>query len=122
MKGKNFLLIGGIVAAGIIAYGAYKCIYSGKKNNGKNGFDTERKEVSNSELELLTEHHASSEENMNEAKVGVISSIRERHYEAVKTMENSLNTIFYEQEVDNIVTENSETLERISGKLDDLLE
>ena len=50
----------------------------------------------------------------------VVHSVRERHSEAAKTMDKSLNTIFNDFEND-IVIENNYAFGEISGDLDDLL-
>ena len=54
-------------------------------------------------------------------KETVVAVIQERHREAAETMEDSLHTIFNDSDSDDVVSENSEALERIGTGLDDIL-
>ena len=57
---------------------------------------------------------------LDSTKKEVISSMKVTRKEAAQAIEGSLNTIFNEAEED-LVTENTETLNKISSDLEDLL-
>lgn len=124
MKGQSFLIIGGIVVVGVVAYEAYKhfCRPTSdeckKRTVKKDDLYTAHNDSEMSSAEV----HTSSDTDVYETRESVVHSVRERHCEAAKAMEESLNTIFSDSENPEIVTENSQTLEETSSDLDDLLE
>lgn len=122
MKGRTFFIIGGILVAGMIAYEIYKHfskpmgkIYREKLFPSNDTFAAN--DVPKSET---GETHLSTADEVYETKATVVHSVRERHGEAARAMEESLNTIFKETD-DGVVTENGELLETTSKELDDLL-
>ena len=120
MKGSKILIVGGFIVAGVIAYEIYKNYHSSKDsyevNASSTGCTTPKQ---NNDLPVATSATPASD--INEVKDTVISSIKERHYEAAKAMEESLNTIFKEDDKEAIVSENSDTLNQTSSNLNDLL-
>jgi len=79
-------------------------------NHNSNG-----EELSNSDsLEMAIENLAGNKSEAQEV-------IKMRHQEAAKTMESAMDKIFDEGAGDNVVSENEETLKRMSDELDDLL-
>jgi len=117
MKGSKYLFIGGLVVAGIIVCELCKHFQNEKNTYEENISKTKDNFCS---AEDTTPHTASTAD-VNEIKRSIADSVKERHYEAAKTIEYSLNTIFNENEAENIETENSEILEQTSNDLDDLL-
>lgn len=121
MKGSKFLIFGSLVVAGIIAYEIYKRYNSKKDDYHEIPLNTENTFDSNEITVLYTDPHSPSVTGFNEIKESAINSVNKRHYEAAKSIEESLNTIFKENEDETIVTENSEILDQISNDLNDLL-
>jgi hypothetical protein len=124
MKGRTFFIIGGILVAGVIAYEIYKHfskpmgkIYSEKR------FPSDDTSAANDvpKSEAAGNHSSTADEvYKTKATATVVHSVRGRHVEAARAMEESLNTIFKETD-DGVATENSELLETTSKELDDLL-
>ena len=117
MKGSKFLIIGGIVVAGVVAYELYKHYHSEKDTCRATPKDEDY--ISPMQKDSLVVH--SSEEPVSETKETVVASVRERHYEAARVMEESLNTIFKENNEEDIVSENSDALNQTNNDLNDLL-
>jgi len=120
MKGGKILIIGGLVVAGVIAYEIYKHYHSSKDSY----------EVSTSDVDSATprqndnppvDSSTKPASDIYETKDTVVTSVKERHYEAARVMEESLNTIFRENDEETIVSENSDTLSKTSSDLNDLL-
>ena len=118
MKGNKFLIIGGLVVAGIIAYEIYKHYCS----------ETNKQSLSPSEDEddLSTELRSvpptdSPVSDFCQKKETAIASVKGRHSEAGETIKESLNTIFEENNA-YIETENSKKLDDVSAELDELLQ
>lgn len=121
MKGFKFLIVGGIIAAGVVAYEIYKHFHISDDNNGVNEKSEKDDSFAVKDDNIIPEPYASSGEKVYEEREAVVSSVKERHYEAAKAMEDSLNTIFRETGNEDIVTENSDALNKTGGDLEDLL-
>lgn len=123
MKGSTFLIIGGIVVAGVVAYEVYKHFY--KPTNKKCEKEPVVKDVfrtaHDASESAFSETQTASADDLYKTRETVVHSVRERHSEAAKAMEESLNTIFSASENDEIVTENSRALGETSNDLGDLL-
>lgn len=122
MKGRAFFIIGGIVVAGVIAYEIYKHFSKPMdRGYGKKPSPSEDSSAANDvpESESLKARSTTADE-VYKAKAAIVHSVRERHGEAARVMEESLNTIFKETN-DEVITENSELLGNTSKELDDLL-
>ena len=120
MKGSKFLIIGGIVVAGVVAYELYKHYRSAKDTCNTNLKNEDY--ISPMQKDGPVVH--SSEEPVSdvfETKETVVASVKERHYEAARVMEESLNTIFKENNEEDIVSENSDALNQTNNDLNDLL-
>ena len=120
MKGTKFLIIGGIIVAGVVAYELYKHYHSAKDTCRATPKDEDY--ISPMQKDSPVVH--SSEEPVSdvfETKETVVASVRERHYEAARVMEESLNTIFKENNEEDIVSENSDALNQTNNDLNDLL-
>lgn len=120
MKGSKFLIIGGIVVAGVVAYELYKHYRSAKDTCNANPKNEDY--ISPMQKDSPVVH--SSEEPVSdvfETKETVVASVKERHYEAARVMEESLNTIFKENNEEDIVSENSDALDQTNNDLNDLL-
>jgi hypothetical protein len=121
MKKRIFLIMAGIVAASV---GAYRvCRRLGKTMSKEcNKKSTSNDSVHNTQdVSTSEETYTSTAADVCETREVVVHSVRERHSEAAKAMEQSLNTVFNDSINDDIVTENSQTLGKTSGDLDDLL-
>ena len=121
MKKRTFLVIAAIVVAGVVAYKIcrYLCRTTSKERNKKS---TSNDSVHNApDVSTSEETYTSTATDACETREAVVHSVRERHTEAAKAMEQSLNTVFNDSKNDDIVTENSQTLGEISSDLDDLL-
>lgn len=94
MKGSKFLIIGGIFAAGLIVYEIYKHCYSKKDNCRGNIPNRKDNAVPNQNNNPPAESSVMPASDIYETKEAVANSIKERHYEAAKAIEESLNTIF----------------------------
>lgn len=120
MKSNKILIIGGLVVAGVIAYELYKHYHSVKDTCEANTKDEDSifsKQGDNPPVDSS----ATPTSDVFETKETVVASVKERHYEAAKVMEESLNTIFKENDEETIVSENSDTLHQTSSDLNDLL-
>ena len=121
MKKCIFLIIAGIVAVGVAAYKVCRPFCKTVSE------DCQKEPISNdnihnvSDVSKSEEPHTPTVTDVYEARKAVVHSVRERHSEGAKAMEKSLNTIFNDSKNDNIVTENSQALGKISSDLDDLL-
>lgn len=120
MKGSKILIIGGLVVAGVIVYEIYKHHHSSK------GFY----EVSTSDADGATpkqndnppvDSSTKPASDIYETKDTVVASVKERHDEAARVIEESLKTIFKENDEESVASENSDTLSKTSSDLDDLL-
>ena len=114
MKGNRILIVGGLVVAGVIAYELYKHYKS-----LKGSYEVSTQDADNDIPPVDSSAKPASD--IYETKDTVVGSVKERHYEAARVMEESLNTIFKENDEDTIVSENSDTLCKTSGDLNDLL-
>lgn len=121
MKGFKYLIVGGIIVAGVVAYEIYKHFHVSDDNNGVNEKSEKDDSFVVKDNNIISEPYASSGEKVYEEREAVVSSVKERHSEAAKAMEDSLNTIFREIGNEDIVTENSDALNKTSGDLEDLL-
>lgn len=120
MKYSKFLIIGGLVVAGLAAYEIYKHCYSKKDNCRGNIPNRENNVIPEQNNNTYAESSAIPASDICESKEAVIDFVKARHCEAAKAAEESLNTIFKENE-GHVETENSEVLEKAGKDLDDLL-
>lgn len=118
MKSSTFLVIGGFVIAGAVAYGVYRYMESAKKTTV---------EISRENDITKTEHQTEKAatdplvaDDLGTIKEATISSVKAMHKEAAQAIEESLNTIFNGAEED-LVTENTEILNKISSNIEDPL-
>ena len=121
MKKRTFLVAAVIVITGVVAYKVCRYLYktTSKECNKKS---TSNDSVHNApDVSTSEETYTSTATDACETREAVVHSVRERHTEAAKAMEQSLNTVFNDSKNDDIVTENSQTLGEISSDLDDLL-
>ena len=115
MKGNKLLIIvGGLALVGVIAYEIYKHLHDVNDDYKMDKSFTE-------DDSPASEVNAGTVAGVFEAKEAAAGSVKERHFEAAKVMEESLNTIFKESAPENIVTENDEALRKTSDDLDNLL-
>lgn len=120
MKGNKILIVGGLVVAGVIAYELYKHYQSLKGSYEVSTQDADNAIPKQNDIPPV-DSSAKPASDIYETKDTVVGSVKERHYEAARVMEESLNTIFKENDEDTIVSENSDTLCKTSGDLNDLL-
>lgn len=120
MKGSKILIIGGIVVAGVVAYELYKHYHSAKDTYNTNPKDEDYTSPVQKDSPMV---HSSEESasDVFETKETVVASVKERHYEAAKVMEESLNAIFKDDDEEVIISENSDALNQTSNDLNDLL-
>lgn len=123
MKGSTFLIIGGIVVVGAVAYEVYKhfCKPTNEECKKEPVVKDDFHTAHNAFESDFFDTHTASAADVYETRETIVQSVRERHSEAAKAMEESLITIFSDSENDEIVTENSENLRETSSKLGDLL-
>lgn len=119
MKGSKILIIGGIVVAGVVAYELYKHYQSVKDTCDTPLKDEDYASPVQNDIPMV---HSSEEPTSDafETKETVVSSVKDRHCEAARVMEESLNTIFNNDE-EVIISENSKTLNQTNNDLNDLL-
>jgi len=108
MKGSMVLVIGGVIVVGIAAYVIYKKLQPSKEEQPQQSSAPIRKEAPVTSDFVQTKEDAAS-------------AIKSRHIEASQIINESLQTIFNEKDIENVKTENSETLDKIDDDLDDLL-
>lgn len=120
MNGSKILMIGGIVVTGVVIHKLYKRYQSAKDTDTT---PTKDKEYTSPVQKDTPMDHSFAEpvSDVLETKETVVSSVKERHHEAAESMEESLNTIFKENDEEATISENSETLEETSNALNDLL-
>ena len=123
MEGRTFLIIGGIIVAVLVAYEVYKhfCKPTNKECEKEPVVKDDFRTAHDASVSASSETHSASAADVYETRETVVHSVRERHSEAAKAMEESLNTIFSDSENDEILTENSQTLGKTSSDLGDLL-
>ena len=121
MKGRKFLIVGGLVVAGVVAYEVCKHFCRIKDNRQETKPHAEGDFYSEKCDAPPVDPDAAPAINIYETKATVADSVKERHYEVAKVMEESLNVIFRENEKETIVTENSDTLSKTSNDLNELL-
>lgn len=117
MKGSKFFIIGSLVVVGVIVYKMCKHFYSIKDSRKVNIHNYKDNSCSKKDMSSPTV----SSTDIYDTKEEVVGSVKERHFEAAKAVEESLSTIFNEIEEKTIVTENSESLDKASNDLNDLL-
>lgn len=120
MKGSKILIIGGLVVAGVIVYEIYKHYHSSKDSYQVSTPDADNT-VPKQNNTLPVDSSAKPASDIYETKGTVVTSVKERHYEAARVMEESLNTIFRENDEETIVSENIDTLSKTSSDLNGLL-
>lgn len=108
MKGSIALVIGGVVVVGIAAYVIYKQLQPTKEEPSQQ-----------SNTPVCKKEPATSD--YTQVKEDAASAIKDRHVEAAQVINESLQTIFNEKDIENVETENGETLDKIDDALDDLL-
>ena len=120
MKSSKILIVVGLVVAGVIAYEFYKH-YRSLKDTHEADTQDEDNILSKRNTDLPVDSATKPASDIYETKNAVVASVKERHYEAAKVTEESLNTIFKEKDEEHIVSENSDTLNQTRGALDELL-
>lgn len=120
MKGRIFLVLGGLAVAGFVAYEVYKHLQSDKTNEYGSSIENDGTVKKDGESPCDEDTTSASASDIYETRATVVHTVKERHSEAVMAMKESLNTIFNESDED-VITENSETLDKTSSELDDLL-
>ena len=121
MKKRTFLVAAVIVITGVVAYKVCRYLYktTSKECNKKS---TSNDSVHNApDVATSEEIYTSTDTDVYGTREAVVHSIRKRHSEAAKAMEQSLNIVFNDSENDDIVTENSQTYGETSSNHDDLL-
>lgn len=121
MKERIFLIIGGFIVVGVIAYEVYKHFQNIKDNYNEKKPITEDDSYTAQAASLYSEPYTASATDVYETREDVAGSVKERHNEAAKAMKESLNNIFRENEYKDILTENSKILDKTSKALGDLL-
>lgn len=116
MKGGTFIVLGGLVLAGVAGYIVYKQL-TGTKNRDDNK-EQQHKTMANEGDTIVTPTERSTE--FSDIKDKSANSVNTRHYAASQTIKESLTNITCKDEED-IVTDNSATLDKTSSDLDDLL-
>lgn len=118
MKGSAFLVVGGLVVVGAVAYGVYRYMASTKETTVKPSHESDIQKTEHQTEKATTTPPVVAD--LDKTKEDVIASMKATRKEAAQAIEGSLNTIFNEAEED-LVTENTETLNKISSDLEDLL-
>ena len=121
MKERIFFIIGGFAVVGVIAYEVYKHFHNIKDGCNESKLLTEDGSCTAQVDHLSSESYTASDIDVYETREAVVGAVKERHYEAAKAMEESLNNIFKENEYEDILTEHSEILDKTSDALGDLL-
>ena len=112
------MIVGGIIVVSVVAYGVYK-----HRSNCRNEFENKSGQHPTPDNFAFDEvSKASATDVLGARETTVVSSLKERHSEAAKVMQESLNTIFFESEDETIVTDNTNVLEKMGSDLADLLE
>lgn len=120
MKGSKILFIGGLVVVGVVAYELYKHYHSAKDTFNTSPKDEDYASPMQKDSSMVYSFEEPDSDTF-ETKEAVVASVKERHYEAARVMEESLNTIFKENSEEEIVSENSDALNQTSNDLNDLL-
>lgn len=120
MKGRIFLVLGGLAVAGYVAYEVYKHLQKTKTDEYGSDIKSDEDVSIGSETSSDGDTASASTSDVYETRAEVVHTVKERHNEAAMAMKESLNTIFKESDED-VITENSEALNKMSSELDDLL-
>lgn len=112
MKKTAFIIIGGAVVAGVVAYGVYKFVQQRREGSQPGDINLTPNAAAGAAPETDPVISNNGDENLSE--------IRERHSEASQIIRESLETIF-DEEQQEVKTEIEDTLDSIDTKLDDLL-
>jgi len=122
MKGSTIIFtIGGGILICAIVYGVYRTLRKGKKTNSKSVCATK---VCTDESDFADSvvHSPQPERDLADAKRQTGASVYARHQEAGQIVNEAMNRIVNDnKDSDVVVTENSDTLNHMSGDLDDLL-
>ena len=114
MKDGKFLFLCGLIGICVLAY------KSCKRNDETTGKRDEmfKEERSSPAPEADT---STIEKEYDDTKNHVTNSVKNRHEAAAKTIEESLNTIFKENDDETSENDNSEIMNKTNNTLDDLL-
>lgn len=110
MKGSIVLVIGGVVVVGAAAYVIYKHLKSQTEDQAEKvtaPFPKDEPTVTSTDFSQVKEDAA--------------TTIKDRHSEAAQVINESLQTIFDRENAEEVITENSESLDKIDDDLDNLL-
>ena len=108
----GFLIAGGIVLTGAAAYAIYKYLQS------KDTIESAKSSSIGQKTSLSSDNEV---ENVIVSKAAAVDAIKTRHEQAAETISDSLHTIFRDDKVLDIKTENSDSLDKIDTDLDELL-
>lgn len=120
MKGSKLLIVGGLVITTVIAYEVYKHYQSSKESCKEctSADDSAEPKQNDDPPAIFSEIPVTD---TYKAKESAAASVKERHFEAAKDIEESLNTIFKENNDATIVSEHSSILNQTNSDLNDLL-
>ena len=122
MKKRTFLVAAVIVITGVVAYKVCRYLYkTTSKECNKKSTSNDDSVHNAADVATSEEIYTSTDTDVYGTREAVVHSIRKRHSEAAKAMEQSLNIVFNDSENDDIVTENSQIFGETSSDLDDLL-
>lgn len=110
MKESIVFVIGGVIVLGIAVYAIHKGLQSQKEKSNEKGPALTKKE-----------QPADTVHDYTREKEDASASIKVRHAEAARAIGESLQTIFNEDKAEEVVTENSEPLDKMDDDLDNLL-
>lgn len=118
MKSGTFLVVGGILLASSVAgYIVYKQLITTKKNDESIGKQEDKTTYGNKASEFPAPERKTE---FSVVKNASINSVNTRHYAASQAMKEAITNIANKEE-ENVITDNSAILKKISSDLEDLL-
>lgn len=129
MNDRKILVIGGLVVAGVAAYGIYEH-FSHKMSNCEKETASKCKPEPQQAAQANPNLDMPTSSDVCRAREAVVSSVTERHNEAAQVILESLNTVFQEDAYESNTTKgrdviedtvNSTILSKTASELDDLL-
>ena len=110
MKGSIVLVIGGVVVVGAAAYVIYKRL----KSQTEDQAEKVTAPIPKAESTVTST-------DFSQVKEDAVTTIKDRHSEAAQVINESLQTIFNEENAEEVITKNNELLNKIDDDLDNLL-